>query len=82
MAHTEIRDFFLATYLLTEGYTLEEIVVAPAGARDSEQFFFGSAPGLAERVAAYQAGSARVDPKAFAQSIMALRTRIGEARSR
>lgn len=82
MERTEIRDFFLATYLLAEGYILDEIAGDPSGARDAERFYFRTALGLADRIAAYEADTARISPKAFANAIVTLRRRQAEARGR
>ncbi len=68
---TEIKDFFMAVYLLAMGETLNELRVDP-----EEVFGFANSPSLAERIAAYRADTAQVNPKAFAREIMKLRKRL------
>lgn len=71
---TEVKDFFMAVYLLAMGETLEALHVDP-----EEVFGFADSHTLAERIAAYRADTALVNPKAFAREIMKLRKRLQES---
>lgn len=70
---TEVKDFFMAVYLLAMRETLHDLRIDP-----EEIFGFADSPSLAERIAAYRADTARVNPKAFAREIMKLRKRLQE----
>ena len=68
---TEIKDFFLAVYLLAMGEEMHDLQVEP-----EEVFVFAASPTLQERIQAYRADTARVNPKIFAREIMKLRQRL------
>lgn len=70
----EVKDFFMAVYLLALGETLQDLQVEP-----EEVFRFADSPSLSERMAAYRADTALVNPKAFAREIMQLRKRIQQS---
>lgn len=67
----EITDYFLAVYLLAMGEELVEIQAQP-----KETFRFAVSAALADRIQAYRADTALVNPKTFAQKIMELRQRL------
>ncbi len=71
---TDVKDFFMAVYLLALGETLQELQVDP-----EEVFRFADSASLSERIAAYRADTALVNPKAFAREIMQLRKRIKQS---
>lgn len=71
---TEVKDFFMAVYLLAVGETLHDLRSDP-----EEVFGFADSPSLAERIATYRADTALVNPKAFAREIMKLRKRLQES---
>lgn len=68
---TDVTDFFLAVYLAAMGEELTEVEVQP-----EEVFRFADSPTLQERLEAYRADTALVNPKAFARQIMQLRQRL------
>jgi hypothetical protein len=68
---TEIKDFFLAVYLLAMGEEMKHLQVEP-----EEVFSFAASPSLQERIQAYRTDTARVNPKIFAREIMKLRQRL------
>ena len=68
---TEVTDFFLAVYLAAVGEELADIQVQPA-----EVFRFSDSPSLSERIEAYRADTALVNPKVLARQIMQLRQRL------
>lgn len=68
---TEIKDFFLAVYLLAMGEEMHDLQVEP-----EEVFGFADSSTLQERIQAYRADTARVNPKIFAREIMKLRQRL------
>jgi len=68
---TEVRDFFIAVYLLAMGENMSDVQVEP-----EEIFGFADSPSLDERIAAYRADTAQVNPKIFAREIMKLRQRL------
>ena len=68
---TDVTDFFLAVYLAAMGEELTEVEVQPG-----EVFRFADSPTLQERLEAYRADTALVNPKAFARQIMQLRQRL------
>ena len=68
---TEVRDFFMAVYLLAMGENMSDVQVEP-----EEIFGFADSPSLDERIAAYRADTAQVNPKIFAREIMKLRQRL------
>ncbi|GIX48285.1 MAG: hypothetical protein KatS3mg131_2496 [Candidatus Tectimicrobiota bacterium] len=67
----EVKDFFLAVYLLAVGEQLTELRVQP-----EEVFCFADSPTLAGHIEAYRADTARVNPKVFAREIMKLRQQL------
>jgi hypothetical protein len=68
---TDVTDFFLAVYLTAMGEELAEVEVQP-----QEVFRFADSSTLQERLEAYRADTAQVNPKAFARQIMQLRQRL------
>ena len=68
---TETTDFFLAVYLLAMGEELTDLQVQP-----EESFRFANSPTLPERLEAYRANTALVNPKIFAREIMKLRQQL------
>jgi hypothetical protein len=68
---TEIRDFFLAVYLRAMGEEMTDLHVQP-----EEIFRFAHSPTLQERIEAYRADTALVNPKIFAREIMKLRQQL------
>ena len=76
----DIKDFFLAVYLLAIDETMTDLQVQP-----EEVFRFADSPTLQERIEAYRKDTALVNPKSFAREIMKLRQqlqkRYQEARS-
>ena len=69
----ETTDFFMAVYLLASGEEMSDLQVQP-----EEVFRFAASPTLSERMAAYRADTALVNPKAFARQIMKLRQQLQE----
>jgi hypothetical protein len=67
----ETTDFFLAVYLLAVGEQLTELQVEP-----EEVFCFADSSTVQERIAAYRADTALVNPKIFAREIMQLRQQL------
>ena len=67
----ETTDFFLAVYLLAMGEDITEVQVHP-----EEVFRFTDSATLQERITAYRADTALVNPKIFAREIMKLRQQI------
>jgi hypothetical protein len=67
----ETKDFFLAVYLLAVGEQLTDLQVEP-----EEVFRFADSPTVQERLAAYRADTALVNPKIFAREIMKLRQQL------
>jgi hypothetical protein len=67
----ETKDFFLAVYLLAAGEQLTDLQVEP-----EEVFRFTNSPTVQERIAAYRADTALVNPKIFAREIMKLRQQL------
>jgi hypothetical protein len=67
----ETTDFFLAVYLRAMGEDMSEVQVHP-----EEVFRFMDSATLQERIAAYRADTALVNPKIFAREIMKLRQQI------
>jgi hypothetical protein len=67
----ETTDFFLAVYLRAMGEDMTEVQVHP-----EEVFRFTDSPTLQERIAAYRADTALVNPKIFAREIMKLRQQL------
>jgi hypothetical protein len=72
---TEIKDFFLAVYLLAMGEEMTDLQVQP-----EEIFCFAASSTLQERIEAYRADTALVNPKIFAREIMKLRQRLQKYR--
>ena len=70
---TEIRDFFLAVYLLSVGEEMTDLQVQPA-----EIFRFADSPSLTDHIETYRRDSALVNPKVFARKIMELRKQLQE----
>jgi hypothetical protein len=68
---TETKDFFMAVYLSAMGEEMYDLQVQP-----EEVFRFADSPTLQERVEAYRADTALVNPKAFAREIMKLRQQL------
>jgi hypothetical protein len=68
---TETKDFFLAVYLLAMGEAMTDMQVQP-----EEIFRFADSPTLPERLEAYRANTALVNPKIFAREIMKLRQQL------
>ena len=68
---TEVRDFFMAVYLRAMGEEMNRLQVEP-----EEIFEFADSPSLEERIAAYRADTAQVNPKRFAREIMTLRQQL------
>jgi hypothetical protein len=69
----EIKDFFLAVYLLAVGEEMTDLQVQPA-----EIFRFTDSPSLTDHIEAYRKDAALVNPKVFARKIMELRKQIQE----
>jgi hypothetical protein len=67
----ETKDFFLAVYLLAIGEQLTDLQVEP-----EEVFRFVDSPTVQERIDAYRADTALVNPKIFAREIMKLRQQL------
>ena len=67
----ETKDFFLAVYLLATGEQLTDLQVEP-----EEVFRFADSPTVQERIDAYRADTALVNPKIFAREIMKLRQQL------
>ena len=67
----ETKDFFLAVYLLAVGEQLTDLQVEP-----EEVFRFADSPTVQERLDAYRADTALVNPKIFAREIMKLRQQL------
>ncbi len=67
----DTTDFFMAVYLAAMGEDIGEIQVQP-----EEVFTFADSPTLQERMAAYRANTALVNPKIFAREIMKLRQQL------
>ena len=67
----ETTDFFLAVYLLAVGEQLTNLRVEP-----EEVFQFADSPTMPERIDAYRANTALVNPKIFAREIMKLRQQL------
>ena len=67
----ETTDFFLAVYLLAVGEQLTNLRVKP-----EEVFQFADSPTMQERIDAYRANTALVNPKIFAREIMKLRQQL------
>jgi hypothetical protein len=67
----ETTDFFMAVYLLAMGEELTDLHVQP-----EEVFQFADSPTVQERIEAYRANTALVNPKIFAREIMKLRQRL------
>lgn len=67
----ETTDFFLAVYLLAMGEDLTDLQVQP-----EEAFRFTDSATIHERMAAYRANTALVNPKIFAREIMKLRQQL------
>lgn len=67
----ETKDFFLAVYLLASGEQLTDLQVEP-----EEVFRFADSPTVQERIDAYRADTALVNPKIFAREIMKLRQQL------
>jgi hypothetical protein len=67
----ETKDFFLAVYLLAVGEQLTDLQVEP-----EEVFRFADSPTVQERIDAYRADTALVNPKIFAREIMKLRQQL------
>jgi hypothetical protein len=67
----ETKDFFLAVYLLAVGEQLTDLQVEP-----EEVFRFADSPTVHERIGAYRADTALVNPKIFAREIMKLRQQL------
>ncbi len=74
---TEIKDFFLAVYLLAMGEEMVDVRVEP-----EEAFLFAPSSSLAGHIEAYRKDQALVNPKVFARKIMELRRRIQEGQGR
>ena len=68
---TEVKDFFLAVYLLAVGEAMTDLQVQP-----EETFGFATSSRLQEHIEAYRADTAQVNPKVFAREIMKLRQRL------
>lgn len=69
----ETTDFFMAVYLLASGEAMSALQVQP-----EEVFRFTDSPTLQERMGAYRADTALVNPKVFARQIMKLRQQLQE----
>jgi hypothetical protein len=69
----EIKDFFLAVYLLSMGEAMTDLQVEPG-----EIFRFADSPSLAGHIEAYRKDTALVNPKIFARKIMELRKQLQE----
>jgi hypothetical protein len=69
----EIKDFFLAVYLLSVGEEMTDLQVRPG-----EIFRFADSSSLADHIQAYRKDTALVNPKIFARRIMELRKRLQE----
>ena len=69
----ETGDFFMAVYLLALGEEMRALEVQP-----EEVFRFTDSPTLQERMDAYRADTALVNPKVFARQIMKLRQQLHE----
>jgi len=67
----DTTDFFLAVYLRAMGEDMTEVQVHP-----EEVFRFTDSATLQERMAAYRADTALVNPKIFAREIMKLRQQL------
>ena len=67
----DTSDFFMAVYLLSVGEEMHALQVQP-----EEVFQFTDSPTLQERMAAYRADTALVNPKVFARQIMKLRQQL------
>ena len=67
----ETTDFFMAVYLLAMGEELTDLQVQP-----EEVFQFADSPTVQERIEAYRANTALVNPKIFAREIMKLRQQL------
>jgi hypothetical protein len=67
----ETTDFFMAVYLLAMGEEMTDLQVQPA-----EVFRFADSATVQERIAAYRANTALVNPKVFAREIMKLRQQL------
>jgi len=67
----DIKDFFLAVYLLAVDETMTDLQVQP-----EEVFRFADSSTLQERVEAYRKDTALVNPKSFAREIMKLRQQL------
>jgi hypothetical protein len=68
---TEVKDFFLAVYLLAMGEEITDLQVQP-----EEIFGFAASASLQERIEAYRSGTALVNPRSFAREIMKLRQQL------
>jgi hypothetical protein len=68
---TEVKDFFLAVYLLAMGEEMTDLQVQP-----EEIFGFAASSSLQERIEAYRSGTALVNPRSFAREIMKLRQQL------
>ncbi len=69
----ETSDFFMAVYLLAIGEEMSALQVQP-----EEVFRFTDSSTLPERMDAYRADTALVNPKIFARQIMKLRQQLQE----
>ena len=67
----DTTDFFMAVYLAAVGEALTALQVQP-----EEVFTFADSPTVQERMAAYRANTALVNPKIFAREIMKLRQQL------
>lgn len=67
----DTTDFFMAVYLAAMGETMVEVQVQP-----EERFQFADSGTLEERMTAYRANTALVNPKMFAREIMKLRQQL------
>ena len=72
----EIKDFFLAVYLLSVDEKMTDLQVQPG-----EIFRFADSPSLTDHIEAYRKDTARVNPKIFARKIMELRKQLQERHS-